>query len=82
MLDMLKSLGIEKGKPFRPDAQRAQLLTKAAREAASSMQDNFEWVDGFGNRFGLVYVDFKTQKRTPKLSAQWFRETARRNAVV
>jgi beta-glucosidase len=37
---------------------------------------------GVGNRFGLVYVDFKTQERTPKLSAAWFRETARRNAVV
>ena len=31
---------------------------------------------------GIVYVDFKTQKRTPKLSAPWFREAARRNAVV
>ena len=33
-------------------------------------------------RFGMVYVDFKTQKRTPKLSASWYREAARRNAVV
>ena len=48
-----------------------------------STMDNFEWNAGLsGNRFGLVYVDFKTQKRTPKLSAQWFREAARRNAVV
>ena len=47
-----------------------------------SAQDNFEWTDGFGNRFGLIYVDFKTQKRIPKLSAEWFRETARRNTVV
>jgi len=47
-----------------------------------SAQDNFEWVDGYGNRFGIVYVDFKTQKRIPKLSAEWFREAARRNAVV
>jgi beta-glucosidase len=47
-----------------------------------STMDNFEWNAGFSNRFGLVYVDFKTQKRTPKLSAEWFREAARRNAVV
>ena len=47
-----------------------------------SLMDNFEWGQGFGDRFGLVYVDFKTQKRTPKLSAEWFREAARRNAVV
>ena len=47
-----------------------------------SAQDNFEWVDGYGNRFGLVYVDFDTLERTPKLSADWFREAARRNAVV
>ena len=47
-----------------------------------STMDNFEWTAGFGNRFGLVYVDFETQKRTPKLSAAWFREAARRNTVV
>jgi hypothetical protein len=35
----------------------------------------------FGTRFGL-YVDFKTQKRVAKLSAQWFHEAATRNAVV
>jgi beta-glucosidase len=47
-----------------------------------STMDNFEWINGYGDRFGLVYVDFKTQKRTPKLSAEWFREAASRNAVV
>jgi beta-glucosidase len=47
-----------------------------------SAQDNFEWIDGFGNRFGLIYVNFDTLDRIPKLSAEWFREAARRNAVV
>jgi beta-glucosidase len=44
--------------------------------------DNFEWRDGFCNRFGLIYVDFDTLERILKLSAEWFREAARRNAVV
>ena len=47
-----------------------------------SGQDNFEWVDGYGNRFGLIYVDFDTLERKPKLSAEWFRQAAQRNAVV
>ena len=47
-----------------------------------SAQDNFEWIYGYGNRFGLIYVDFETQQRIPKLSAEWFREAARQNAVV
>lgn len=47
-----------------------------------SAMDNLEWSSGFSTRFGLVYVDFKTQERTPKLSAHWFREAAKRNAVV
>jgi beta-glucosidase len=47
-----------------------------------SLMDNFEWSDGFASRFGLVYVDYKTQQRTPKLSAAYFREAALKNAVV
>jgi beta-glucosidase len=47
-----------------------------------SLMDNFEWADGYTNRFGLHYVDFATQKRTPKLSADFYREVIRRNAVA
>lgn len=46
-----------------------------------SLLDNFEWADGYSKRFGLHYVDFKTQARTPKLSAEWYREVIARNAV-
>ena len=46
-----------------------------------SLLDNFEWADGFTNRFGLHYVDFKTQERVPKLSAEWYREVIAHNAV-
>jgi len=47
-----------------------------------SLLDNFEWSDGFEKRFGLYRVDFDTQRRTPKLSASFYRETIARNAVV
>jgi beta-glucosidase len=47
-----------------------------------SLMDNFEWKDGFSKRFGIYYVDFKTQRRTPKLSAEWYRAVIARNAVV
>ena len=39
-----------------------------------TLLDNFEWSEGFKPRFGLVHVDFETQKRTIKESGLWFRE--------
>lgn len=47
-----------------------------------SLLDNFEWAEGYDKRFGIHYVDFETQKRTPKLSALWYRELIKRNALV
>ncbi|MGA7810087.1 GH1 family beta-glucosidase [Bradyrhizobium sp.] len=47
-----------------------------------SLIDNFEWSDGLEKRYGLYYVDFATRQRTPKLSASFYRELIRQNAVV
>ena len=47
-----------------------------------SLMDNFEWVDGYEKRFGLYHVDFETQKRTPKLSAEFYRKLIAGNAMV
>lgn len=37
-----------------------------------SLLDNFEWAEGYSQRFGIVYVDYRTQERVPKRSAQWY----------
>lgn len=42
-----------------------------------SFLDNFEWAEGFRSRFGLVHVDYASQRRTPKLGYHWYRETIR-----
>jgi len=39
-----------------------------------SILDNFEWAEGFKERFGLIHVDFETLARTPKLSSRWYRD--------
>ncbi len=46
-----------------------------------SLMDNFEWIFGYEKRFGLIHVDFETQRRTPKLSASFYRDVVARNAI-
>ena len=46
-----------------------------------SLLDNYEWADGYKKRFGIVYVDFTTQKRTPKLSAEFYKQVILDNCV-
>ncbi|MCM1124431.1 MAG: family 1 glycosylhydrolase, partial [Eubacterium sp.] len=44
-----------------------------------SFMDNFEWTDGYDKRFGLIYVDYQTLKRTPKDSARFYAEIIQTN---
>ena len=46
-----------------------------------SLLDNFEWAEGYTKRFGLVYVDYPTQRRIVKQSGAWFAQVARRNEL-
>jgi beta-glucosidase len=46
-----------------------------------SLLDNFEWHEGYSRRFGLVYVDFPTQRRVFKDSARWYRDVIARGGL-
>ncbi len=77
------------------DAERIDYLEahlQAARQAIAegvdlrgyfvwSLLDNFEWTAGYSKRFGLVFVDFGTQRRIPKASFLWYRDVIARNGL-
>jgi beta-glucosidase len=78
------------------DTSRVQYLKEhllAAREAIAggvdlrgyfvwSLLDNFEWAQGYSKRFGIVYVDFETQRRVPKASARFYNEVIRTHGAI
>jgi beta-glucosidase len=47
-----------------------------------SFLDNFEWAEGYSKRFGLVYVEYASQRRVPKQSAYWYRDVIARNGLA
>jgi beta-glucosidase len=49
---------------------------------AWSLMDNYEWSWGYSRRFGMIYVDYPTQRRIPKASARWYGEVTRRNSLA
>lgn len=46
-----------------------------------SLLDNFEWAEGYSKRFGLIYMDYPTRRRTPKKSYGWYRAVIGRNGL-
>jgi beta-glucosidase len=47
-----------------------------------SLLDNFEWAEGYSKRFGLVWVDYPSGRRTPKSSFDWYRQTVAANSLA
>jgi beta-glucosidase len=46
-----------------------------------SFLDNFEWAEGYSKRFGIVFVEYGTQRRVPKSSARWYSDVIQRNGL-
>lgn len=85
----------ENGWSDEDDTRRLAYLQRAVGSVAQCLQDgidvrgyyawsafdNFEWVGGFGPKFGIIAVDRQTQARTPKPSAYWLGNVSRKNRL-
>ena len=85
----------ENGLSTTDDSRRLEYLRRALRGVANCLEagidvrgyfcwsafDNFEWVSGYGPKFGLIAVDRKTQQRTVKPSGEWLGAVARANRL-
>ena len=85
----------ENGTYMQDDAQRWSFIRRHIQAVARAMTrgapvlgylywsllDNFEWAEGYGPRFGLIEVDYATQRRTPRESARKYAEICRTNRV-
>lgn len=83
----------ENGLASEDDSRRVEYYRRALHSVAACLQDgidvrgyfcwsamdNFEWVSGYGPKFGIIAVDRETQQRTPKESAYWVGDVARKN---
>ena len=78
------------------DPQRIDFLTRYVRQLGTacadgvdlrgyfqwSIMDNFEWAEGYKERFGLIYIDYQTQQRILKDSAYWYKELIASNGAT
>ena len=66
---------------FRAAHRAIELGVDLAGYFVWSLLDNFEWAEGYSKRFGIMHVDYPTQRRTPKTSAGWYAGVIGRNGL-
>ena len=80
--DALNALSLQLGKDLAVAIHQA--ISDGARVRAFhawSLLDNFQWAEGFTERYGLIYTDFRSQKRTLKDSGLWYARVAASNRL-